>query len=156
MMSASVVDIHGRVDDVVAGGSEAMDRPPEPPLAPVFLRPPLVVVPFDVSEPQQSRWQRTRVFVKQRVVAHPAFDRITLVFILANCVFLALDNPLDSPQSRIQHVLAISDMVRASHCACAAHVTRCRVRGLPLSPTPLVLVPRVRLCRYFWRCSHSR
>jgi hypothetical protein len=114
-------------------------------------------IPYEnVDGAAATRWQRTRVFVKQRVVAHPAFDRITLVFILANCVFLALDNPLDSPQSRIQHVLAISDMVRASHCACAAHVTRCRVRGLPLSPTPLVLVPRVRLCRYFWRCSHSR
>jgi hypothetical protein len=117
-------------------------------------------IPYEnVDGAAATRWQRTRVFVKQRVVAHPAFDRITLVFILANCVFLALDNPLDSPQSRIQHVLVISDMVCASHCVVRLNTrqydTDQRVGVLCVCACLRAPVPSC-FRRYFWRCSHSR
>jgi hypothetical protein len=82
--------------------------------APVALPPlvPPLVRRSATQDETPSRWQRARTFVRERVVAHPAFDKITLVFILTNCVFLALDNPLDPPESKIQRVLAISDTVR--------------------------------------------
>jgi hypothetical protein len=75
-----------------------------------------------------------------------------LVFILANCVFLALDNPLDSPHSNIQRVLAITENVGwPTLCTCFSPfpVARCTCwRGLqplrtlhtpprpPLAPPP--------------------
>ncbi len=64
-------------------------------------------VDFDVG----SRWQAFRRFVRERIVQHKLFDNIVLVFILANCVFLALDSPLDDPESAKQKALATADNV---------------------------------------------
>jgi hypothetical protein len=62
-----------------------------------------------------ARWARCRR-VAGSIVSHVAFDKAILVLILANCVMLALDNPLDSRQSRMQRILAVLDAVR---CSCA-------------------------------------
>jgi hypothetical protein len=68
-----------------------------------------------------ARWARCRR-VAGSIVSHVAFDKAILVLILANCVMLALDNPLDSKQSRLQRVLATCDLVSVTFCG----LGRCR------------------------------
>jgi hypothetical protein len=59
-------------------------------------------------EPQRWAWRRRL----ERIVRHRWFDWTVLFIIIVNCGFLAVDNPLHSPTSTIQRVLAVSDWVR--------------------------------------------
>jgi hypothetical protein len=48
------------------------------------------VYPYDASA---SGWNKLRYLTMERVVRSKAFDIIILAAIMANCVFLAMDNP---------------------------------------------------------------
>ena len=64
----------------------------------------------DLGAPR-TRWNRFREFMLERVVRTRWFDNIVLTFILLNCISLALDNPLDDPNSQKQRLLKTFDMV---------------------------------------------
>ncbi len=67
-----------------------------------------------------SRWAALRELLLTHVVLGKWFDNMVLVIILGNCIALALDNPLDDPDSYKQQVLVKLDSVRSS--ASAAHI----------------------------------
>jgi hypothetical protein len=71
------------------------------------------VVPPAVAVPWSVRLLRLRVWLRRHVVRNRWFDRLVLLVIIANSVFLALDNPRDSEDSDIQRVIAVSENVRA-------------------------------------------
>ena len=56
-------------------------------------------------------WSALRELLALHVVPAPWFDRTILVFILANCVTLAVDNPLDPSGTTKADVLAVTEKV---------------------------------------------
>jgi hypothetical protein len=57
-------------------------------------------------------WTTCRGRLRTRVLAPPWFDRLVLAVVVANCVVLALDNPLDDPGSSLQQFIQVADKVR--------------------------------------------
>ena len=70
-----------------------------------------------------NAWLAFRRFMLERVVRNKWFDTVIMCFILANCVTLALDNPLDDPASTMVRVLAVVDLVRKFALAVASRVS---------------------------------
>ena len=60
----------------------------------------------------RRQWQRFRHAVAVHVVHSKWFDPVVLLFILGNCVSLAIDNPLDDASSAQERVLRLLDLVR--------------------------------------------
>lgn len=46
-----------------------------------------------------------------RVIVHPYFDFIILTLIFISTVFLAMDNPLNNPEGKLQKFLATADFI---------------------------------------------
>ncbi len=65
----------------------------------------------DFGGPAATAWARVRSFMLVHVVTKKWFDSSVLLLILINCVFLALDNPLDDPASPKQRLLVAFDTV---------------------------------------------
>ena len=61
---------------------------------------------------QGAWWTTCRGWLRTRVLAPPWFDRLVLAVVVANCVVLALDNPLDDPGSSLQQFIQVADKVR--------------------------------------------
>ena len=67
-----------------------------------------------------SRWTRFRLWLLTEVVLQQRFDYTVLVIIAANCVVLALDQPLDDPSSRKQVFIQASDKVGSGNSGAVA------------------------------------
>ena len=57
-------------------------------------------------------WNAFRAGVDRHIVKKKWFDNGVLLFILANCVTLAMDNPLDPPGTPKADFLAATELVR--------------------------------------------
>ena len=71
-----------------------------------------VVVTVARSGRFDSRWTRFRRRLLRDVVLQKWFDYVVLAVIAVNCVLLALDRPLDDPNSSLQKFLTTADYVR--------------------------------------------
>jgi hypothetical protein len=72
--------------------------------------------PVPVGPWPTRAWNRFRAFVRNHIATKPWFDNIILGLILANCVTLAMDNPLDPPGTPKAEFLGITELVGARRC----------------------------------------
>ena len=108
----------------------------------LLMHAPSVDTPVPVTKP--SAWSTARRWLLTEVVLQKWFDYLVLVVIAANCVTLALDQPLDDPASPKQRVLQVADKVgvaaRQSVALCGAVAGVCVRSGARVCVEALTLL----------------